>query len=124
MLRAQFGIERLKQISPVLPVLSHQDMRVPFITCEEMLRYNAGLDLELWELALRYESARGHLSEGQVFERMAEIVQIMHASIRKGHRRHAVTPIASSAINPAATAPGWTRAGCSTAGCSTGSSST
>ncbi len=33
------------------------DMRVPFITCEEMLQYNAGLDLELWELALRYESA-------------------------------------------------------------------
>ncbi len=83
-LRSQFGIERLKQIAPVLPVLSHQDMRVPFITCEEMLQYNAGLDLELWELALRYESARGHLSEGQVFERMAEIVQIMHASIRKG----------------------------------------
>ncbi len=83
-LRAKFGIERLKQISPVLPVLSHQDMRVPFITCAEMLRYNAGLDLELWELALRYESARGHLSEAQVFERMAEIVQIMHASILKG----------------------------------------
>ena len=83
-LRAQFGIERLKQIAPVLPVLSHQDTRVPFITCAEMLQYNAGLDLELWELALRYESARGHLSEAQVFERMAEIVQIMHASILKG----------------------------------------
>jgi len=83
-IRSQFGIERLKQIAPVLPVLSHQDMRVPFITCAEMLRYNAGLDLALWELALRYESARGHLSEGQVFARMAEIVQIMHASIRKG----------------------------------------
>lgn len=80
----QFGIRHLKRISPVLPVLSHQDMRVPFITCAEMLRYNAGLDLELWELALRYESARGHLSEAQVFERMQEIVQIMHASIRKG----------------------------------------
>ena len=43
-LRSQFGIERLKQISPVLPVLSRQDMRVPFITCEEMLQYNAGLE--------------------------------------------------------------------------------
>jgi L-serine dehydratase len=83
-LRSQFGIERLKQISPVLPVLSRRDVRAPFITCEEMLRYNAGLDLELCELALRYESARGHLSEGQVFERMAEIMQIMHASILRG----------------------------------------
>ena len=83
-LHSQFGIARLKQIAPVLPVLSHQDMRVPFITCGEMLRYNAGLDLELWELALRYERARGHLSEEQVFERMAEIVQIMHASILRG----------------------------------------
>ncbi len=83
-LRSQFGITRLKQISPVLPVLSHQEIRVPFITCEELRHYNTGRDLELWELALRYESARGHLSEGQVFERMADIVQIMHASIVKG----------------------------------------
>jgi L-serine dehydratase len=83
-LRTQFGITRLKRIAPVLPVLTHQDTRVPFITCEQMLQYNRGLDLALWELALRYESARGHLSEGQVFERMAEIVQIMHASIRRG----------------------------------------
>jgi L-serine dehydratase len=83
-LRTQFGIERLKQIAPVLPVLSRRDMRVPFITCDEMLQYNAGRDLALWELALRYESARGHLSEAQVFERMREIVQIMHASILQG----------------------------------------
>jgi L-serine dehydratase len=83
-LRSQFGIEFLKQIAPVLPVLSRRNMRVPFITCAEMLRYNAGLNLDLWELALRYESARGHLSEGQVFERMAELVQLMHASILRG----------------------------------------
>jgi L-serine dehydratase len=83
-LRSQFGVTGYKQISPVLPVLSRRDMRVPFITCAEMLQYDAGQNLALWELALRYECARGNLSEAQVFERMREIVQIMQASIRKG----------------------------------------
>ena len=83
-LRSQFGIRHVKHISPVLPVLSRKRLRVPFITCAEMLRYNASLNLDLWELALRYESARGHLSEAQVFQRMADIVQIMHASILIG----------------------------------------
>jgi L-serine dehydratase len=84
LLRSQFGIEHVKRISPVLPVLSRKSLCVPFITCAEMLRYNAGRNLDLWELALRYESARGQLSEAQVFQRMKEIVQIMHASIVKG----------------------------------------
>jgi L-serine dehydratase len=84
LLRSQFGIKRLKCISPVLPVLSHKNLCVPFITCAEMLQYNAGRNLDLWELALRYESARGQLSEAQVFQRMKEIVQIMHASILRG----------------------------------------
>jgi L-serine dehydratase len=83
-LRSQFAVRGLKRISPVLPVLSRRNLRVPFITCEEMLQYNAGLNLSLWELALRYESARGNLPEAEVFERMQGIVEIMHASILKG----------------------------------------
>jgi len=80
----QFNIRHLKTISPVLPVLSHQRTTVPFITCEEMLKYNAGKDLELWELAVHYESARGNLSHEQVKLRMAEIVRIMQESILAG----------------------------------------
>jgi L-serine dehydratase len=83
-LYAQFNIKHLKTISPVLPVLSHQRSTVPFITCEGMLEYNAGQHLELWELAVHYESARGNLSHAQVRLRMEEIVRIMQKSILAG----------------------------------------
>jgi L-serine dehydratase len=83
-LKTQFDIKHLKTIAPVLPVMSSRNTRVPFITCAEMLEYNANKNLALWELALHYESARGNLSHAQVVEQMAEIVRLMQKSIRDG----------------------------------------
>ncbi len=77
-------IKYLKLLSPVLPVLSRRQMSVPFITSDEMLRYNAGKDMCLWELACLYESARGNISQEQVQERMREIILIMQRSILAG----------------------------------------
>ncbi len=81
---ARRGIRSVKTILPVLPVLSRKKMQVPFITCKEMLEYNADKNLELWELAVHYESARGDLSHEQVFQKMKEIVLIMQKSILDG----------------------------------------
>lgn len=81
-----FKIRSVKRISPVLPVLSHKKIRVPFITCEEMFLYNKGKDLSLWELAIKYECARGNISHDQVIERMKEIVCLMQKSIQEGIR--------------------------------------
>jgi len=81
---SQLGIKQLKTISPVLPVLSRKEMAVPFITCEEMLKYNEGRSLNLWEMALRYESVRGNISDQQVFQKMKEIVHSMEESILRG----------------------------------------
>lgn len=83
-LYSRYGIKGLKTISPVLPVLSRKGIKVPFITCEEMLQYNEGRDLELWELAVHYESTRGNMSHGQVSQKMKEIVRIMQGSILEG----------------------------------------
>jgi L-serine dehydratase len=83
---SSYKIGSVKQISPVLPVLSHKNMNVPFITCEEMLYYNQGKDLSLWELAIAYESVRGNLSHVEVIERMKEIVSILQKSIQQGIR--------------------------------------
>lgn len=83
-LYSRFDIKGLKAISPVLPVLSRKGVKVPFITCEELLQYNEGRNFELWELAVQYESARGNMSHGQVFQRMKEIVRIMQESILEG----------------------------------------
>jgi L-serine dehydratase len=78
------AVKLVRHLAPVLPVLSGRQTSVPFITCEEMLRYNAGKDLALWELACRYESARGGLSQQQVLERMTEIIRILRRSILSG----------------------------------------
>jgi L-serine dehydratase len=83
-LKAQFDVKYVKTIAPVLPVMSRQSISVPFITCAEMLKYNADKNLALWELAIHYESARGNLSHEQVWQRMAEIVHLMQKSIRDG----------------------------------------
>jgi L-serine dehydratase len=77
-------VSSVKSIAPVLPVLSRNKMTVPFNTCEGMLAYNADKNLELWELAVHYESARGKISQEEVFYKMGAIVDIMDASIKSG----------------------------------------
>lgn len=74
----------IKRLNPVLPVMSRKDLTVPFITCEEMLEYNKGKNLELWELAVDYESIRGQISKKEVFEKMRAIVEIMQNAINIG----------------------------------------
>jgi L-serine dehydratase len=74
----------LKELSPVLPVLTRKDLKVPFITAAEMLEYNKDKGLSLWELAIHYESARGNISHDEVFEKMRSIVTIMQNAIEIG----------------------------------------
>lgn len=79
-----FAIGWVRRLAPVLPVLSRKDIRVPFITVDQMLNYNQGKDLPLWELALHYESARGNLPPQDVLAQMQEIVSILEQSIQSG----------------------------------------
>lgn len=74
----------IKAFQPVLSVLSRKELAVPFITVEEMWAYNSEKDLELWELALHYESARGNISEKQVMDQMREIYHIMKQAVTTG----------------------------------------
>ncbi len=74
----------IKKLNPVLPVLARKDLHVPFITCEEMLAYNEGKNLSLWQLATHYEAARGNISHDEVFEKMRAIVSIMENAIDLG----------------------------------------
>ena len=83
-LHSSFEVKSIKQLMPVLPVLSRLEIKVPFVTCAEMLEYNQHKNLDLWELAILYERARGALNEEQVLEKMAAIIDIMQASIQSG----------------------------------------
>lgn len=77
-------VQFIKQIKPVLPVLSRKGLQVPFITAADLLALSEAQNLALWELAVAYESARGDLSEKEVFEQMRRIVRIMKSSIEDG----------------------------------------
>jgi L-serine dehydratase len=83
-IRSTFKITAVKELTPVLPILSRKNLQVPFITCEEMMNYNHEKNLELWELALHYESARGNISHHEVFQKMKDIALIMKKSILQG----------------------------------------
>jgi L-serine dehydratase len=83
-LAAHDDVLAIRRIHPVLPVLSRKELAVPFITCAEMLDYNRGRDLRLWELAVAYESMRGGLAPDEVVERMRAIVRIMARAIAQG----------------------------------------
>ena len=74
----------IKEINPVLPVLSSADSKVPFITSEEMHEFNKDKNWALWQLAQYYESKRGNLSEEDVFSKMKNIVDVIKKSINEG----------------------------------------
>jgi len=74
----------IKEINPVLPVLSSSNTKVPFMTSEEMHEFNKDKNWSLWQLAQYYESKRGNLSEEEVFNKMKNIVEIIKKSIYEG----------------------------------------
>jgi len=83
-LRKHGPIRQVRRLAPVLPVLSRRGVAVPFQTCEEMLRHDAGRGSPLWRLALEYEMARGRLTEDEVLGKMVEIVRLLRRSIQHG----------------------------------------
>lgn len=78
------GIVFVKRLSPVLPVMSRKDTKVPYGTCSDMLDFDGDRKTPLWKLAVNYEMARGGLSEEEVVAKMVEIVRIVRRSIAEG----------------------------------------
>ncbi len=78
------GVDFIRSLAPVLPVLSRKNLAVPFITVRQMLDANPGEEIALWELAAAYESARGGIPESEVFEKMRGILRIMENAITLG----------------------------------------
>jgi L-serine dehydratase len=83
-IKSRFNIMNIVQLRPVLPVLSRKGNEVPFSTYTEMLQYNENKNMDLWELAVHYESIRGNISPEDVLKKMKRIVRIMEKSISNG----------------------------------------
>ena len=77
------GIE-VKSLNPVFPVITKSDLKVPFITSDEMLKFRDPEEFKLWEYAVKYESIRGSMSEKKVMEEMGEIVNILDQAVDIG----------------------------------------
>jgi len=77
-------IQSVNVLQPVLPILARADLQVPFRSCAQMLEYNQTKDLSLWQLALKYESQRGGISEETVLQKMHDIARIMRQAIETG----------------------------------------
>ncbi len=78
------GVTNVCYLKPVVPVLSGKDIKVPFVFCKDMVIAGKSEDLKLWELAIRYEGARGGISDKEVFEKMRLIGRIMLEGIVEG----------------------------------------
>jgi L-serine dehydratase len=74
----------VRHLSPVLPVPSRNDIRVPFTSCAEMLQHDGPQNTPLWQLAIEYEQARGNFTESAVIAKMTDIVRILRKSITSG----------------------------------------
>lgn len=85
-MRDQFDILAVRNLFPVLPVLSVKNSSLPFASYAEMEEYNAGRNLPLWKLALIYECARGNSSETEVIKKMTDILDVMQNSVNSGLR--------------------------------------
>lgn len=75
------NVTAVKQIKPVLTVLSNKKGKMPFRSAQEMLELAEKDGKELWELAIQYESARSRWSPEEVLGYMKEIINIMEAGI-------------------------------------------
>jgi len=74
----------IRQLDPVMPVVSVKDCCIPYNTASKMLSYWEKKGGELWELAALYESSWGKLSKVEVFSKMRKIVNILKSSIETG----------------------------------------
>jgi L-serine dehydratase len=74
----------VKRLSPVLPVPSRKEIKLPFTSCAEMLAWDGDKNTPVWKLACAYEMARGNFTEQEVIERMKGIVRILRKSIASG----------------------------------------
>lgn len=81
---AEASLGEICHLGPVLPVQTLRGMSVPFSTCEELLRCDAGRNIPLWQHATAYECDRGQIAESEVLARMVEIIRILRRSISQG----------------------------------------
>jgi L-serine dehydratase len=78
------NITWIREIHPVMPILSGADEKLPFTTIEELLKMADQEGLDLAELAILYESARAGTDAEKVNSLMLDIVTRIKNAIEDG----------------------------------------
>ncbi len=78
------GVQYIRCLPPVLPILRPKHLEVPFQTPVEMAAFARDKQLNLDALALQYESQRGGITEEAVLQHMTAIVGVLRSSIETG----------------------------------------
>lgn len=79
-----FSPDRVVTCPPVLPIVRPINLKVPFTNCDEMVEYNKQHNLNIADLAITYEMARGGLQYDAIVDQMKEIVKIVDDAIETG----------------------------------------
>ena len=84
-LNSYSSVIELRILKPVLPVLARKNLKVPFLSVQEMEEYrNEYGEMSLGELGAIYESERSGLSISEVRDRMSSLIKTMEDSIQTG----------------------------------------
>jgi L-serine dehydratase len=77
-------IEWVRQIEPVMPILSGADEELPFSSIAEMLKLAEQTGIDLAELATKFETARAGIDSQKVHRLMRDIVLRIKTSLHAG----------------------------------------
>jgi len=77
-------VKWIRQIDPVMPILSGVNKPLPFASVEEMMALAEQNNMDLAELAILYESERAGIDPQKVISLMRDIVLTIKNSIREG----------------------------------------
>jgi L-serine dehydratase len=78
------SVRLINSVSPVLPVISRNNIQVPFSTCAQMMVYNEEKQLSVWQLATQYEAIRGNISQEKVVLNMTQLYEVMRHAVNTG----------------------------------------
>lgn len=71
-------------VNPVLPIVSGNEIEMPFTTIQSLLKYSEKENLDLGEIGLIYEKCQSGLSEYELINKMKNTVGIIEKSIKTG----------------------------------------
>jgi len=75
---------KVMTVNPILPIVSGNDIKMPFTTIGSLLDYAMKENQDLGELGIIYEKCRSGHTESELLSKMKEIVRIIENSIKKG----------------------------------------